>query len=99
MREITWICCPGLSLPVCAYESFYKWVSGPVVERGPYRRQGKQSGHLFASWPCYWPLKKQSTEPWGLGRSCSGLPRSLETSGHCWGKESGSDSQASRLFF
>lgn len=37
-----------------------------------------------------------SPEPWGLGWGWAGLPRSPEASGHCWGKESGSDSQASR---
>lgn len=36
---------------------------------------------------------------WGLGWGRDGLPGSLEASGTLWGKESGSDSQANRLFF
>lgn len=47
---LSWAVAACLSLRI-----FYKWVSGSVVERGPSRRQGKQSGHLFASWPCSCP--------------------------------------------
>lgn len=71
---------------------------GPKVEGGPSRRP--EGDNQVTCW-----LPGPATGPWRSRTLRSGawvgagLCRSQETWGHCSGQESGSDSQASRLFF